>query len=147
MYSNYKEKTLDVLLQYAQRNQLLTTESKNELLKGCHFAYDKYAVVVGVFAFQVHCHDTGNSVRAYILTDDKPYEIISATFWKQSGYEHNKDKWEKGAWDMALTAAIGMIREAVEEHMFVSHQKEQQRLLNTQVKESAVRSKVEGMFK
>lgn len=147
MISNYKEKTLDILLQYAQRNQLLTTESKDESLKGCHFAYDKYAIVAGVFAFQVHCHDTGNAVRVYILTDEQPYEIINATFWKQSGYEHNKDKWERGAWDYALSEAIAGVRHAVEEHMFVSHQQEQQRLLNTQVKGSAARAKVEEMFK
>lgn len=147
MYSNYKEKTLDVLLQYAQRNQLLTTESKDVSLKGCHFAYDKYSVVVGVFAFQVHCHDTGNSVRGYILTDDKPYEIISATFWKQSGYEHNKDKWEKGAWDEALNNSIRILRQAVEEDMFVKDQREQQRLLRNSIESESVKSKVEAMFK
>lgn len=147
MYSNYKEKTLDVLLQYAQRNQLLTTESKDASLKGCHFAYDKYAVVVGVFAFQVHCHDTGNSVRGYILTDDKPYEIISATFWKQSGYEHNKDTWEKGAWDEALNNSITILRQAVEEDMFVKDQREQQRLQRNSVESESFKSKVEAMFK
>lgn len=44
MNSNYKEKTFDVLLDYAQRNQLLTVESGDSSLKGCHFAYDKYEV-------------------------------------------------------------------------------------------------------
>jgi len=147
MYSNYKEKTLDILLQYARRNQLLTTESKDESLKGCHFAYDKYAVVIGVFAFQVHCHDTGNGVRVYILTDDAPYEIINATFWKQSGYEHNKDKWETGAWDEALKNSITILRQAVEEDMFVKDQREQQRLQRHSVESESVKSKVEAMFK
>ncbi len=147
MYSNYKEKSLDILLQYAQRHQLLTTESKNEWLKGCHFAYDKYAVVVGVFAFQVHCHDTGNHVRAYILTDDKPYEIISATFWKRSGYEHNKNKWERGAWDHALSEAILLIKQTVENHEKAVAAKQEQFLKESDQAASELKQKVESMFK
>jgi len=115
MNSNGQD-SLDVILAYMQRNGLSCCKSAESSLKGCHFPYHTYAVVKGRFAFQVHCHDTGNSVRAYILTDEKPFEIISATYWKQSGYGHNPDKFESGAWDKALNEAITEMQRDVKSH-------------------------------
>lgn len=144
--SNRKEMSLDISLEYAQRNQIFTVKSNDESLKGCHFAYHTYAVVVGRFAFQVHCHDTGNSVRGYILTDDKPYEIINATFWKCSGYEHNKDKWEEGAWDVKLEEAISQLKLAVNNHKDDLHNRELLQQNATQVQLMSEKSKVEALF-
>jgi hypothetical protein len=146
MMSNRKEMSLDVALEYAQRNQIFTVKSNDEFLKGCHFAYHTYAVVVGRFAFQVHSHDTGNSVRGYILTEDKPYEIISATFWKCSGYEHNKDKWEKGAWDAKLEEAISGLKATVKYDKEKSEQLELERKAARELKELSEKSKVEALF-
>lgn len=115
MFSNGID-SLDVLLAYMQRNEMSTYPSSSEELKGCHFPYHKYAVVKGRFAFQVHQHDTGNCVRAYILTDYKPYEIVSATFWKRSGYEHNSYKWETGAWGESLNKIIQEMKNEVTSH-------------------------------
>ena len=115
MISNGKD-TLDVLLAYMQRHALSCVLSKSDDFKGCNFSYHMYAVVKGRFAFQVYCHDTGNSVKAYILTDDKPYQIISATYWKQSGYSHNKDTFETGAWDGALKEVIEDFKREVSRH-------------------------------
>lgn len=146
MFSNRKEMSLDVVLEYAQRNQILTVKSNGESLKGCHFPYHTYAIVVGRFAFQVHCHDTGNSVRVYILTDEKPYEIINATFWKRSGYEHSKDKWELGKWDQALSDATSVLKMKVEQH---KNYTENQALLQQEHQKSKVmseKSKVEALF-
>lgn len=144
--SNRKEMSLDVALEYAQRNQIFTVKSNDESLKGCHFAYHTYAVVIGRFAFQVHSHDTGNSVRGYILTDDKPYEIISATFWKCSGYEHNKDKWEKGAWSAKLEEAISQLKLAVNNHQDDAHNRELLQQNAKQVQLMSEKSKVEALF-
>ena len=146
MFSNRKEMSLDVALEHAQRNQILTVKSNDESLKGCHFAYHTYAVVVGRFAFQAHCHDTGNSVRVYILADEKPYEIINATFWKCAGYEHNKDKWEKGAWDSALSEAISALTLAVNNHKDDVHNRELLQQNASQVKLMSEKSKVEALF-
>lgn len=144
--SNRKEMSLDVALEYAQRNQIFTVKSNDESLKGCHFAYHTYAVVIGRFAFQVHSHDTGNSVRGYILTDDKPYEIISTTFWKCSGYEHNKDKWEKGAWSAKLEEAISQLKLAVNNHQDDAHNRELLQQNAKQVQLMSEKSKVEALF-
>lgn len=146
MFSNRKEMSLDVALEYAQRNQILTVKSNDESLKGCHFPYHTYSVVVGRFAFQVHCHDTGNCVRVYILTDEKPYEIINATFWKCSGYEHNKDKWEEGAWDNALSDAISTLTLAVNNHKDDVHNRELLQQNVNQVKAMSEKSNVEALF-
>lgn len=146
MFSNHKEMSLDVVLKYAQRHQIFTVKSNDESLKGCHFPYHTYAVVVGRFAFQVHCHDTGNSVRAYILTDDKPYEIISATFWKRSGYEHNKDKWETGAWDTKLSEAISGLKATVKYDMEKSEQLMLEQKKTREMNEMSEKSKVEALF-
>lgn len=146
MFSNRKEMSLDVALEYAQRNQILTVKSNDGSLKGCHFPYHTYAVVVGRFAFQVHCHDTGNCVRVYILTDEKPYEIINATFWKCSGYEHNKDKWEKGAWDNALSDAISTLTLAVNNHKDDDHNRDLLQQNANHVKAVSEKSKVEALF-
>lgn len=144
--SNRKEMSLDIALEYAQRNQIFTVKANDESLKGGHFAYHTYAVVIGRFAFQVHSHDTGNSVRGYILTDDKPYEIISATFWKCSGYEHNKDKWEKGAWDAELEEAISGLKATVKYDKEKSEQLELERKSARELKELSEKSKVEALF-
>lgn len=146
MISNNKEMSFDLVLEYAQNNGISTVESRS--VKGCNFAYHRYAVVIGRFAFQVYCHDTGNSVRGYILTDgeDSPYEIISSTFWKRSGYEHNKDKWEKGAWDSKLAEAVRDLKTSVATHkcqkeIVISNQRsilEQSRAYN--------KAKVESLF-
>lgn len=146
MFSNRKEMSLDVALEYAQRNQILTVKSNDKSLKGCHFPYHPQAVVVGRFAFQVHCHDTGNCVRAYILTDEKPYEIINATFWKCGGYEHNKDKWEKGTWDDALSGAISALTLADNNHKDDVHNRELLQQSANQVKIMSEKSKVEALF-
>lgn len=144
--SNRKEMSLDIALQYAQRNQIFTVKSNDESLKGCHFAYHTYAVVIGRFAFQVHCHDTGNSVRAYILTDDKPYEIISATFWKCSGYEHNKDKWESGKWDKALSDATAVLKTKIEQYQNYERNQDFLREIVQQSTAQSEKSKVEALF-
>lgn len=144
--SNRKEMSLDIALEYAQRNQIFTVKSNDESLKGCHFAYHSYAVVIGRFAFQVHSHDTGNSVRGYILTDDKPYEIISATFWKCSGYEHNKDKWEKGAWDAKLGEVISQLKLAANNHKDDLHNRELLQQNAKNVQSVSEKAKVEALF-
>lgn len=146
MFSSRKEMTLDIALEYAQRNQIFTVKSNDEILKGCHFPYHTYAVVIGRFAFQVHCHDTGNSVRGYILTDDKSYEIISATFWKRSGYEHNKDKWEEGAWNAKLEEAISGLKATVKYDKEKSEQLELERKTERELNNLSEKSKVEALF-
>lgn len=146
MISNSKEMSLDVTLEYAQRHQILAVKSGDQRLKGCHFPYHGYAIVVDRFAFQVHCHDTGNSVRGYILTDDKPYEIINATFWKQSGYGHNKDTWLHGAWDDFLLKSIDKIKGFVEKHQESIKKEDFNRQEAQRAKELLEKSKVEAMF-
>ena len=146
MISNRKEVSIDVALEYTQRHKIMAVKSNDQSLKGCHFPYHTYAIVVDRFAFQVHCHDTGNSVRGYILTDDKPYEIINATFWKQSGYEHNKDTWLRGAWDESLLKTIDEIKGLVEKHQEVLKQDDLNRQETQRAKELSEKSKVEAMF-
>lgn len=127
MHSDHKSWTLDIVLQYAQRNSISTLKYNDERFQGCHFPYHSNAVMLGErFAFQVHSHDTGNSVRGYILTDNKPYEIVSATYWKVSGYEFNKDKWEKGAWDDALSRELDNLK------MICTHHYDEQQLIEKQ---------------
>lgn len=146
MNSNGQD-SLDVILAYMQRNGLSCCKSAESSLKGCHFPYHTYAVVKGRFAFQVHCHDTGNSVRGYILTDDKPFEIISATYWKQSGYSHNSDKFENGAWDKALKEVISEMERDVKSHKDSVKEMKQRQAQSVLTQYEQEKLKAESYFK
>lgn len=147
MHSDRKSWTLDIVLQYAQRNSISTLKYNDERFQGCHFPYDSKAVILGErFAFQVHSHDTGNSVRGYILTDNKPYEIVSATYWKVSGYEFNKDKWEKGAWDNVLSRELDNLKVACTQHYDEQQAIEQQTKAQKSQENQTRKSEVEALF-
>lgn len=111
------KESLDVLLAYAQQHEISTVRAKSEVsLDACHFPYHRNAVMIGPFAMQVHCHDTGNSVRVYVIGAGKPYRIMDATFWKRPGYEHNADSIEHGAWDAAFADAQKALAKMVADH-------------------------------
>lgn len=141
------DNSLDRLIDYALTNHISTVGVRgNQQLEGCHFPYSARAVVIAPFAMQVHCHDTGNSVRVYILGAGKPYQIMSATYWKRSGYDHNKDDIEYGAWDAAFSNAQRKLAELVEAHR-KSAEESKARIASSNAERAAVRkAEVEALF-
>ena len=90
----------------------IKTESRKEVLGG---NYDEKIIVVDEFAMECNDHDTGISVVVNIIGAGAPYEIINGTYWKRGGYEHNKFKQLRGAWDSAFNESVATLMDLVSE--------------------------------
>jgi hypothetical protein len=98
--------TLDRIVGHCQAHDINVTE---ELIDG----YPTRIVRVGNIAFRASSHDTGCGVTGWIIDGDEAYEFLDTTYWYSSTYIFNKSKWDRGAWDDAVTAAIDELREKV----------------------------------
>lgn len=72
-------------------------------------------VRVGKFLMTAKSHSTGMDAGVYIIGGEKPYKIIDGTWWRDSRYEFNDFKWEKGAWDSALEEAQKELQQLVQD--------------------------------
>lgn len=73
-------------------------------------------------------------------------EIVSATYWKVSGYEFNKDKWEKGAWDDVLSRELDNLKMACTQHYDEQQATEQQTQVQKCQDNLTRKSEVEALF-
>lgn len=145
MHSSSKENSFDLVLKYIQDNDIDGYTFPSSIPQ-CHFPYHRLCVMIDKFGFQVHCHDTGNSVRGYIVLPSSKYEIINATYWKSSGFSHNPDKWEHGKWDEALTSAIKQLESVVEKHKNMKAAKEVLDKAEKERDQEAKKNYVESFF-
>lgn len=108
----HSQTTIDNDIKYCQWNSLFT-ENKPSCI---HHCYGGRPVIIGNFAFDCRCHDTGNGVNIYVINGDKSRQIVNTEYWFSSRYTFNESKWESGPWDKALSEAIAVMKKAVEEH-------------------------------
>lgn len=80
------------------------------------FSYFDKPLVINMFKFDCHNHDTGIDVDCYILKGDEKLHIIRRTYWKYPDYRSSEDFYKKGAWDNKLEETIQMFRDKLIEH-------------------------------
>lgn len=142
--SNVNEWNLGELLNYCQWKNILTKPSSE--FKGCSFSYDDVCVSVGAFAAQCHSHDTGNSVRVYIVGAGDPYLMLNGTYWKRSGYDHNPFMHERGSWDVAFAKFVETLRKEVEASISRFDRLRAEAEKSMAAKEQARKAEVESLF-
>lgn len=120
---------LGQLLDYCQCNKVMTHNAND--FEGCNFAYHSLCVSHGHFAAQCNSHDTGNTVRVYIVGVGAPYLIINGTYWTRPGYSHNPFYHERGAWDKDFSMFVSLIMSEVKSH----HEKAKEKLADAKAKE------------
>jgi hypothetical protein len=139
------ENTLDRIISYCQSHSIQTIPTREASVRP---AYNSNVVKVGNFIFDAHGHSTGCVVRCWIVTDDgDSLEILDVPYWYSSDYTFNDSKWDRGAWDKELSAAIMMLDGLVKDH---KEQMAKQKELYAKEKESKEldrKSKFEVLFK
>lgn len=109
--------TLDKVIYYCQLYGINVRDGSGFRYRNCVPRYNKNLVVQGRFVFDAHKHDTGCSVRCWIVNDkEEAYQIINATYWYYHRYTYNESEWKSGAWNKSLEEAINSLREAVDVH-------------------------------
>lgn len=106
----------DVVIYYCQQNGLRTRAvfslNLNLELDFPHTIPGPECVMVGNIAFQAHKHSTGCGARGWIVAPDGDcFEFLNGTWWYSSAYTFNEFKWENGAWDHAVSEALGVLKQ------------------------------------
>ena len=126
--------TLDRILRRCIRHNICVLEGRDMLQHGR-------------FRFSVYPHDTGCSVIVWVVNDEgECYEIIQGTFWYDSRYCHNTFKWEKGAWDAALTETTDHLKRMADAADAEALRREKAEADARKERNDAVRAKFEGLF-
>lgn len=95
--------------------QLLRNIQTTEVLG--EFRYGGKPLIVDMFEFNCNDHDTGTTVYCSIIKGDDKLNIISKTYWKMPGYDHNSYTYLHGAWDDKLNETIQMFRDKLTEYL------------------------------
>lgn len=141
---NVSEFNLGEILSYCQDNKIFTDNADN--YPGCHFPYHSLCVSLGNFAAQCNSHDTGYSVRAYIIGAGEPYIFLNGTYWKRPGYDHNSFLREHGAWDKDFNDFCLNLTEAVRQHLSSIEENRNRMLLSEEEVKSKRKNEVEALF-
>jgi len=141
---NVSEWNLGEILSYCQDYKIFTDKSDN--YQGCHFPYHPLCVSLGNFAAQCHSHDTGYSVRAYIIGSEEPYPFLNGTYWKRPGYDHNSFVHEHGVWDKYFNEFCLKLTEAVRMHLISIEENRNKLLLSEKEKKDKRKAEAEALF-
>lgn len=133
--------SLDKYIAYCQSNRILLAKTEAKLN-----IYNSAAVVIGNFAFDCHCHSTGNSVQVWALNGKESRQIVNTTYWFYSRYCFNNSKWENGPWDKALDEAISYMIKTVDEHREMTRKAEEEAELARWTKELEEKNKWAKVF-
>lgn len=138
--------SIDTLLIEALNHNVRTCEP---LKHGIKHAYSGKLVEVGDrFVFDVHHHDTGNSVRGWILMPDgKHYMFLNGTFWFSERYCFNEFKQKHGVWDESLAVDLLELRQLVESAIWHKEHDERQEHRAQQEAKDKLKQQVEATFK
>lgn len=108
------DQTIDQVVLYCVKNKICTVPRSDVSvghIYGCH------PVRIGPFVLDCHSHDTGNSVRIFVLADGKSLLVFNVPYWFSSSYTFNRSLVINGAWDKALDAALIELRMRVSGHV------------------------------
>lgn len=102
---------------------------------------------IGNFRFEVNNHDTGCSVRGWIIKDGAELRnIINTTFWYSQRYCFNDSLWEKGAWDDALNKVLAKMKEDVNQEEERLRCEEKAARERREVEDDKKKQEVEALF-
>jgi len=139
------ERTLDRLIGYCLMCEIETVPTKSlPATRACNAGK---LVRVGNIAFDCHSHDTGVDVRGWILSEEDAYEFLSVPYWYSSHYTFNSSRWERGAWDGAVDAAIKSLWEKVDAHKAAVEQAKESREQTQRQSANERRAKFEEQFR